>query len=477
MANDILDPRTQGYSISPYPPELQGEAASLHRRRALADMLMLRAMQPMQQPTGYGGIPVPISPLAGLSHMAQMGLGVRAGSGVDQGEAALANRYSEGMSGATQQVTDLMKQGDYAGASHVASRWPALKAISEKLLERQMPQNVIHDITGSTGQPQPNIVNLNEPGATPTPLGLPKPPTYHPIETASPTGQPQTSFYDPTKPPAAPLPKPTALHAAGLGGTTDLFNPYGPERTLAHTLDPNRIPQPEDIEANAKMIAEYRMPGYTGMSARSPGAALVMRRVSELNPTYDAAVFPVAKAGEINFIEKNGPQIRAFGTLGRHAQAAKDLFAALDNPTDIRRLNQAYNFFREEFGVAAPTQVNLAKQFIADEMAKAVLNGPGALDDRKHFAEALSRSASTAQFAGDLDTTLKFAAEQLKGHEQQYKSMTKSNRADFQERFLDPQMRAVYQKYGGGRRAGDQTPGLPDPAAIDAELARRAGGR
>src|ERR1700704_3583431 len=135
---DILDPRTQGYSVSPYPPELQGEAAALHRRRALADMLMLRAFQPIQQPTGWGGIPVPISPLAGLSHIAQAGIGASAGGKVDQGEAALANRYSEGLSGATKQVTDLTNSGDFAGASQVAARWPALKAISEKLLERQI---------------------------------------------------------------------------------------------------------------------------------------------------------------------------------------------------------------------------------------------------------------------------------------------------------------------------------------------------
>jgi hypothetical protein len=137
---DILDPRTQGYSISPYPPELQGEAASLHRRRALADMLMLRAMQPIQQPTGYGGIPVPISPLAGLSHMAQMGLGVQAGSGVAAAEQALASRYAGGLQGATKQVTDLMKSGDYAGASQTASQWPALKSVADALYKQQLPE-------------------------------------------------------------------------------------------------------------------------------------------------------------------------------------------------------------------------------------------------------------------------------------------------------------------------------------------------
>src|SRR5260221_2039411 len=131
---DILDPRTQGYSVSPYPPELQGEAAALHRRRALADMLMLRSMQPLQQPTGYGGIPVPISPFAGLAHIAQAGIGGLAGQGVDQGEAALANRYSEGVSGATKQVTDLIGQKKFDEASQVAQRWPTLKALSDELL-------------------------------------------------------------------------------------------------------------------------------------------------------------------------------------------------------------------------------------------------------------------------------------------------------------------------------------------------------
>src|SRR5258708_26656520 len=113
MANDILDPRTFGQSVSPYPPELQGEAASLHRRRALADMLMLRAMQPMPQPTGYGGIPVPISPFAGLSHIAQMGLTVGAGSGVDAGEQALAQRYSSGLQAATSQMQDAIQREDF----------------------------------------------------------------------------------------------------------------------------------------------------------------------------------------------------------------------------------------------------------------------------------------------------------------------------------------------------------------------------
>lgn len=475
---DILNPAVTGATVSPYPPELQLEAQKIARRRAITDMLMMRTMQPAQQPTGYGGQPVPMSPFAALTPLLGGILAARGMGKSDEASTELAGKYSTGLASARAAMLDRIAKGDLAGANAVAGPWPALSHLADAAAMQTLPKRELTKTFDTEGREQPSIVDINAPAPTAAPVGLPKPNVLHPVETADAGGQPQTSFVDLTRP-QEPMPKPVKVTAVPLGGTTDLINPYQDPTTLKHTIDPNRVPLPEDIDATAKMIAEYRMPGYTGNAARSPGGTAIMRRVSEMNPTYDAAIFPVAKAGEINFIEKNGPQIRAFGTLARHTEAAKDLFKALDNPTDIPALNQARNFFQQEFGVAAPTQVSLAKQFIADEMAKAVLNGPGALDDRKHFAEALSRSASKAQFAGDLDTTMKFAVEQMKGHEQQYKSMTKSNRADFQERFLDPQMKAIYNRYGGGRRSGDQTPpGLPDPAAIDAELAKRkaAGG-
>lgn len=473
---DALDPSTPGLSYSQYPPELQQEAASLKRRRALVDLMLMRAMQPPPTPTS-GGITLPVSPFASL---AQLGGGLAAatmGRRADAQDADLSSRYAQGLSDAQFNVGEMIKNKDYTGAAQVAGRYPAMKSITEKLLERQFPQNAFHTTYNAEGKEQPSIVDMNNPGAPPLPVGGPKIPPLHPVESADEGGLPQTSFVDLSQPSIPPVPKPVKLGEVNTGGENTLYNPYSGERTggFIRTPDPSKIPTPEEIEADARMIAENRKPGYGSSGGRmQPWQADVMRRVDVMTGgKYDASVYPVAKAGEINFLEKNGPQINAFGTLARHVEAARDLFKTLDNPTDIPRLNQARNFFQQEFGVAAPTQVNLAKQFIADEMAKAVLNGPGALDDRKHFAEALSRSASTAQFEGDLDTTMRFAVEKLKGHEQQYKSATKSNRQDFQERFLDPQMKTLYNKYGGGRRAADQG-GLPSPAAIDAELARRA---
>lgn len=471
---DSLNPNVPGVSFASLPPDLAQEAQSLRRRRALVDLLLTRGLTPPTAPTS-GGITLPISPLAALGSAASMGTAALAQKGLDRGEQDLATRYSQGLQDAQFNVGEMIKNKDYSGAAQVAGRYPAMKTITEKLLERQFPANAFHTTYGPGGAEQPAIVDMNNPTAPPLPVGGAKTPPLHPVETAGADGLPQTSFVNLNQPSLPDMAKPAKLVGENLGGTTALVSPYGPERTLAHTLDPNRVPTPEDMESDAKMIAEYRKPGYGSAGGRmSPWQVATMRRVDEISGgKYDTATYPIAKAGEINFIEKNGPQIRAFGTLARHAEAAKELFKALDNPSDIQRINQARNFFQQEFGVAAPTQVSLAKQFLADEMAKAVLTGPGALDDRKHFAEALSRSSSSAQFEGDLDTTLKFAVEQMKGHEQQYKSVTKSNRQDFQDRFLDPQMRTLYNKYGGGRREADRG-GLPSAAAIDAELARRA---
>ena len=47
---------------------------------------MLRSMQPLQQPTGWNGIPVPISPLAGLDIMAQARSGLMSITGQPEGD-------------------------------------------------------------------------------------------------------------------------------------------------------------------------------------------------------------------------------------------------------------------------------------------------------------------------------------------------------------------------------------------------------
>jgi len=216
------------------------------------------------------------------------------------------------------------------------------------------------------------------------------------------------------------------------------------------------------MEADAKMIAEYRKPGYGSAGGRmQPWQVATMRRVDELlGGKYQTSVYPIVKAAETEFNQKNAPQVRQFGTFVGHVKAIKDLYAALENPTDVTRINQARNFFLEEFGYPAPAAIDTARPFLAGEAVKAVTGGPGAVEDRKAIADRFSKAQSPAAFNAAADTALQFGAEQLKGHLQQLKGMTKGMRGEAEfANFLTPSAREVFLKYGGslnaGRRAGD----------------------
>lgn len=145
---DLFNPAVPGATVSPYPPELQQDARTLARRRAIADLLLTRTFAPTQQPTGPGGIPVPMSPFAALQPVAAGFLGALSQSKVDEGDKALATRYSTGLADATTQMLDKIKTGDYAAASQISSKWPALKTISEKLFERNLPDFQVSEGVG-----------------------------------------------------------------------------------------------------------------------------------------------------------------------------------------------------------------------------------------------------------------------------------------------------------------------------------------
>jgi hypothetical protein len=491
---DALNPAVPGATVSPYPPDLQLQAQQIARRRAISDMLLMRAMQPQQQPTGYGGQPVPMSPFAAIAPMVGAVLAARGQGKTDAASADLSQRYTTGLAAARQAMLERIKTGDLAGANEVAGPWPALSHLADAAAMQTMPKRELTKTFDASGREQPGIVDINAPTPTAAPIGQPKPNPLHPVETADASGHPQTSFVDLTSPSGnlPDMPKPFKVSPVALGGTTDLVDEYGKPRTLKHTIDPNRVPLPEDMPGIVKAIGEYRQPGYTaGNAARSPGASQVMGAVYRAYPNYDASVFPVVQAGEKEFNQKNAPVVRSFGTLVGHVTAAKELFKALDNPSDVQRVNQARNFFQQEFGYPAPGNVDVAKQFIADESVKAVLGAPGALDDRKAMAEKLSRSASSAQFMTDADTVIHFGVENMKNHLQQLKGMTKGKRAeeDFIQ-YLSPNARQAFFQYGGSdRRKGPQegiaapqstqsgSVSLPSTSDIDAELARRAGGR
>ena len=100
----------------------------------------------------------------------------------------------------------------------------------------------------------------------------------------------------------------------------------------------NNTTLPEaDLEANAKAIAEYRRAPLTGFALRSPGAAAMMRRVEELNPSYDAKNYATAQRTNNSFaVGVEGRTVRSFNVAIDHLDTLKDAADALKN-NDIKR--------------------------------------------------------------------------------------------------------------------------------------------
>lgn len=452
---DPFAPSVPGVSVSPYPVDLQQQAAALSRRRALADALLARSLQPAQQATGPGGMPVPTSIFAHLAPLANLLAASVMGRGVDKGQADLAGTYQTGLDSALKQVTDQMKSGDYAGASQTAGRWPAMKTIQEKLLERQLPQNVLHNTYGPQGE-QPSIVDLHNPSAPPAPVGGVKPQPLHPVETASPTGEPQTSFVDLTKP-QEPMAKPVRKLFENTGGEIVPVNPYTQTEPLPKTLDPNRVGSPEDIDAAANLIATYKLAPPSAQGVRGVNGAAIMRRVAEINPQYDAKIFNTAKIAEHDFASgKQGNTIRSFNVALNHLDALDKAGANLNN-VSFRPGNQLYNYVTEQLGQPAPTEFSAIKKIVGDEIVKAIIGSGGGVTDREEASATISRANSPEQLQGVIKKYKDLMSGQLGGLRQQYIASTGKN--DF-DKFLTPEGLSAAGR--PSRRASDQPGGVID---------------
>lgn len=97
-ADALLDPNL--------PPEIAAEQASLARRRRLADAMLQRSMQPIQSANPRS----PVSWTQGLAQIVNAYMGAKGGAEVDKGQAALGQRYQQGLAAEVDRVAR-MKQG------------------------------------------------------------------------------------------------------------------------------------------------------------------------------------------------------------------------------------------------------------------------------------------------------------------------------------------------------------------------------
>jgi hypothetical protein len=109
------------------------------------------------------------------------------------------------------------------------------------------------------------------------------------------------------------------------------------------------------LEAEAQMIAKGNAAPPSGMAATRPAAALLMQRVSQINPDYDATTYGAKVKANKDFTSgTQGNQMRAFQVASDHLDQLQTLATALKNG-NIPLVNSIANAYGVQTGQAPPS--------------------------------------------------------------------------------------------------------------------------
>lgn len=224
------------------------------------------------------------------------------------------------------------------------------------------------------------------------------------------------------------------------------------ERRLQEEADSSGGLSPQALDIAAQMVVQSGvMPPLGSGKKASEARVQVMNRVADMTGTDAAAGASSIIGNQQNTLAAkatlkdftSGPSARRVAsnnTAINHLDTMDKLAADLNN-RDTRIFNAAGNAFAAATGQAAPTNFNAAKQLVAAEVIKAVVNNGGGVTERQEAAENFSRANSPEQLRGVINTYRELLGGQLQSLEGQYKAGT--NRDDFRSKFLTPNTQKV----------------------------------
>lgn len=236
----------------------------------------------------------------------------------------------------------------------------------------------------------------------------------------------------------------------------------------------NNTADPATIQATAQLIANYKEAPLTSYAMSRPIGARIMAEVQKLNPNYDAKLFTGGQnAVNAFFAGPKGDTVRSFNVAINHLDTLGDLSNALQNG-DVQSINSMSQKISQEFGVAAPTNFDAAKQLVSDEIVKAIVGSGGGVQDRESAAAAIGRAQSPQQLSGVINTYKNLLAGQIGGFRRQYQSAT--GRDDFDKRFLSGSVAQMVNSIDAAHENGGTSAGsVPKITSADQYGALPAG--
>jgi|GEM_PF-6123347 len=220
----------------------------------------------------------------------------------------------------------------------------------------------------------------------------------------------------------------------------------------------------DDLEDAAQGVANYQVDVTRyGVAQR----AEIIKRAREINPNYNQGEFQNRNIAYRNWIQSNSAgakQIASFATVDQHLDVLEDLGLALKN-RDTRLANQSINFLKKEFGDENVTDFDTAKQIVAAEVIKTIVNNGGTGTERKEAETAFSSAGSPAQIKGAIETARKLIAGRMNVSKQQFINGTGRSEEDF-NKLLPPSVQQNFSKYL-------RNTNRPIPSQADIDYARK----
>ena len=216
-------------------------------------------------------------------------------------------------------------------------------------------------------------------------------------------------------------------------------------------------PSEGPMDKIARDVADYKFAPSAFALAR-PQWLAIMAKVARLNPTWNMGTYNARiAAAKAFYTGKQGDQVRSFNAALAHLDLLDGLAKALHNK-DVPLVNRASLALQQQFGDAAPTNFDAAKQIVGQEVVKAIVPGGGGEAERQAAANMLNRANSWDQLAGVIHVVKGLMAGQLHALGRQYRAST--GQRDF-DLLLGPEARALFKEGNGTAPVaqGDQPEG------------------
>lgn len=245
----------------------------------------------------------------------------------------------------------------------------------------------------------------------------------------------------------SPTPPSTAPTAANPDATGDEF---------LKSVPPARA-------ARAKMIGDYEE-SPSDLPTRGGVRAAAVADAKRYNKDFNEQNYAASQRAYNNFV--SGPEARTVRSLNvatDHLDTLRQAAAALKNG-QIPIVNSLVNKYREMTGSPLTTNFDSIKQAVSSEIAKTIVGGQTALQDRDEMSNRARNADSPDQLFGIFDQFTKLMGGQMKGLRQQYESGT--YRKDFDKYLLPSTKRAI------DAVSKDVEPTYEKPKAPDAAVAK-----